>query len=192
MCFYITSTLPKDTKLEGLKEVMDKFSMDFTPINNEFIKSQLRPGEIYIRATKSYCDCCTVLGSQSITPEFNKLLNSQKVRALRKKRWTDEQINLWILEKIKTKKPKGHKTLTPVEKDIELSNWNKFLTNLLNIHKISQVGILKHWYGKGLYNEEVLIKKTERVNVKDLSSKILLNLEENVLYEFHPNFKTKY
>ena len=186
MCYYITVTLPKDTKLDSLRPILEKFDMDFSLLKNPNITSQLRPDEIYARATKSYCDCNTSLGSRSITPEYNKMLKSQKVRGLRKKRWTDEQIHLWILEKINNKKPKGHDNLTPIEKDIEINNWINFLTNLLSKNKLTRVGILKHWYSKGLTNEEIVIKNTERISIKELNSSILLNLEDDVLYEFHP------
>ena len=186
MCYYITTTLPKDTKLDSLKPILGKFNMDFSLLKNTNITSQLRPDEIYLRATKSYCDCNTSLGSRSITPEYNKMLKSQKVRGLRKKRWRDEQIHLWILEKINNKKPKGHDNLTPIEKDIEINNWITFLSTLLGENKLTRVGILKHWYSKGLSNEDFLIKNTEHISVKELNSSVLLNLEDDVLYEFHP------
>ncbi|MBY9008324.1 MAG: hypothetical protein KGD74_00500 [Candidatus Lokiarchaeota archaeon] len=186
MCYYITATLPKDTKLDSLKPFLGKFDMDFSLLKNTNITSQLRPDEIYLRATKSYCDCNTTLGSRSITPEYNKMLKSQKVRGLRKKRWTDEQIHLWILEKINNKKPKGHENLTLIEKDIEINNWINFLTQLLGKNKLTRVGILKHWYSKGLSNEDFLIKNTEHISVKELNSGMLLNLEDDVLYEFYP------
>jgi len=186
MCYYITATLPKNTRLDSLKPILEKFDMDFSLLKNTNITSQLRQEEIYLRATKSYCDCNTTLGSQSITPEYNKLLKSQKVRGLRKKRWTDEQIHLWILEKINNKKPKGHDNLTPIEKESEINNWINFLTALLGKNKLTRVGILKHWYSKSLSNEDFLIKNIERISVKKLNSNILLNLEDDVLYEFHP------
>ena len=186
MCYYITATLPKNTRLDSLKPILGKFGMEFSILKNTNITSQLRPDEIYLRATKSYCDCNTTLGSLSITPEYDKMLKSQKVRGLRKKRWTDEQIHLWILEKINNKKPKGHDNLTPIEKDIEINNWINFLTAILSKNKLTRVGILKHWYSKGLSNEVFLIKNTERISVKELNFSILLNLEDDVLYEFHP------
>ena len=186
MCYYITATLPKDTKIDSLKPILGKFDMEFSILKNANITSQLRPDEIYLRATKSYCDCNTSLGSLSITPEYFKMLKSQKIRELRKKRWTDEQIHLWILEKINNKKPKGHDNLTPVEKDIEINNWINFITNVLSKNKLNRVGLLKHWYSKGLSDEEFLIKNTERISLKELNSGILLNFEDDVLYEFNP------
>ncbi len=150
MCYYITATLPKDTKLDNFKSILGKFNMDFSLLKNPHIAPQLRPEEIYLRATKSYCDCNTVLGSQSVTPEYNKMLKSQKVRGLRKKKWTDEKIHLWILEKIKGKTQNKHGNLTPIEKDVEINNWISFLGGILNINKIPRVGLLKHWYSKGL------------------------------------------
>jgi len=65
MCYYITATLPKETNMERLKPLFEEFNMSFTPINNIYIEPQLRPGELYFRATKIYCDCDTVLGSRN-------------------------------------------------------------------------------------------------------------------------------
>ena len=97
MCYYITATLPKETNLERLRPLLEDFKMDFTQINNLNIETQLRPKELYFRATKSYCDCGTVLGSQNRSQEYEKLLKSKKVKTLRKKKWSDEQIHNWIM-----------------------------------------------------------------------------------------------
>ena len=62
MCFYITTTLPKKTDIISIRTILDRYNMAFTPIENNFLKSQFRPGELYFRATKDYCDCDTSLG----------------------------------------------------------------------------------------------------------------------------------
>lgn len=45
------------------------------------------------------------------------------------------------------------------------------------------IGILKHWYKFGLDNEKIELTRTTHINLKDLNSNTLLNLEEDVLYE---------
>lgn len=62
MCFYITTTLPKDTDIESIRTILDRYNIAFSPINKSNLISQLRPGELYFRATKDYCDCDTSLG----------------------------------------------------------------------------------------------------------------------------------
>ena len=43
MCFYITATLPKNTKLEELRNVFNKYNMAFSPLKNANVSYQLRP-----------------------------------------------------------------------------------------------------------------------------------------------------
>ena len=52
MCFYITATMPKGTQLENIREILELYRMEFSEINNRMVKAQLRPGELYFRATK--------------------------------------------------------------------------------------------------------------------------------------------
>ena len=47
--------------------------MDFSTLKNTNIASQLRPDEIYLRATKSYCDCNTTLGSTCADLDLKEL-----------------------------------------------------------------------------------------------------------------------
>jgi hypothetical protein len=86
MCFYITATLPENSDIESIRLILDKYKMAFSPINNIKLRSQLRPGELYFRATKDYCDCDTSLGILNREMKYRKLLKSKKVRNLRKKK----------------------------------------------------------------------------------------------------------
>ncbi len=109
MCFYITATLPKGTKIVSLRKILDTYKMEFSKIHNPFIESQLRPNELCFRATKDYCDCDTVLGSLNRLQDFQTLNNSKKVKTLKKKNWSEEDINKWIDQKLKTKSKKTGK-----------------------------------------------------------------------------------
>ncbi len=189
MCFYITATLPKGVVLEELDNIFNEYNMAFNPIENESILSQLRSGELYLRATKDYCDCDTVLGSSNNLQEYQNLLNSQKVRNLKKKKWTDEQIDQWIKEKLQREGSSTlRKKLTPKEKENETKRWLDFLRSLLNTKKISRIGLLKHWYDGALDTEKITLTRTEKIPLKTISPEFLLNLEEDVLYEFLPSY----
>ena len=189
MCFYITATLPKDVDLEQLKDIFNEYNMAFNPIKNNNIQSQLRTGELYFRATKDYCDCGTVLGSSNDLQEYQNLLNSQKVRTLKKKKWTDEEIDKWIKEKLQKKGTSTiGKKLTPMEIDEKIKRWLDFLRSSLDNKKVSRIGLLKHWYDKALQTEEITLTRTEKINIDKISPEFLLNLEEDVLYEFLPTY----
>ena len=186
MCYYITATLPKKANLEKLRPLLEDFNMDFTLINNLNIETQLRPKELYFRATKSYCDCDTVLGSQNRSQEYEKLLKSKKVKTLRKKKWSDEQIHNWIMDKIASRPHNVSPKKTPEEINQEINNWINFIKEILK--HVKKIGILKHWYKFGLNNEEIVLKRTTHINLKDLNAKTLLKLEEDVLYEIIPSY----
>ena len=93
MCFYITTTLPKDTNIDSIKTILNRYNMAFSPINNINLRTQLRPGELYFRATKDYCDCDTSLGILNRESEYQVLLSSKKVKTLKKKKWTESEID---------------------------------------------------------------------------------------------------
>ena len=188
MCFYITATLPEGTRLENLGSILDKYEMEFSEIHNRIVESQLRPKELYFRATKSYCDCDTVLGSLNRYQEYQKLYNSKKVKTLKKKKWSEERISNWIDDKLKNKDPQKRKKLTSLEIEKKLNRWTKFIQELLNNKIVSRMGILNHWYSGGLEDEEFIIKKTEKILLKEITQELLLNLNEDTLYEFFPNY----
>ncbi len=189
MCFYITATLPKNTILEDFRNLFNKYNMAFSPLKNANVSPQLRPEELYLLATKDYCDCATILGSYNQLKSYQKLLISKKVKTLRKKKWTDDKINKWIKEKLNKIEPTHGKKLTPLEEKEEINRWLDLLHGLLDSKKVSRIGLLKHWYTRGLHDEEILINRTEKVQINAVTSDFLLNLEEDVLYEFFPSYK---
>ncbi len=186
MCYYIITTLPKDSNILSLKPLFEKFNMSFKPLKNKNLESQLRPGELYFRATNKYCDCDTILGSRNRSQEYEKLLKSKKIKTLRKKKWSDDEIDNWIMEKITSKYHKKDFKKTSLEVDEEINNWIDFVENILK--SVKRIGLLKHWYKYNLEKEEFELKRTEQQNLKDLSAEKILKLEEDVLYEFFPSY----
>ena len=118
------------------------------------------------------------------------MLNSKKVKTLRKKRWTEEQIDEWIKEKLNKKESTHRKKLTPLEEELEINRWLDLLHGLLDSKKVSRIGLLKHWYTRGLHDEEFRINRTEKAQINAITSDFLLNLEEDVLYEFFPSYRS--
>jgi hypothetical protein len=159
MCFYITATLPKGTQISKLRNILDEYELELSQIDNSMLISQLRSGELYLRATKSYCDCDTVLGSLNSLQDFQNLSKSKKVKNLRKKKWSEEAIHKWINDRLKKKEEERRKKLNPTEVDLKINNWLNFLHRLLDNKTVSRIGLIKHWYTKDLANEVVKIKK---------------------------------
>jgi hypothetical protein len=186
LCFYITATLPKETQIENIRNILELYKMEFSEIHNHIVESQLRHGELYFRATKDHCDCNTLLGSLNNLQDFKNLSKSKKIKSLKKKNWSEEQINNWIKEKLKSKHEKSSEKFIPAERKVRLDRWGNFLHDLLDNKKVSRIGLLKHWYTMGLTDEEIKIRKTEKIVINQVTPDLLLNLSEDVLYEFFP------
>ncbi|NVM19303.1 MAG: hypothetical protein HWN80_16475 [Candidatus Lokiarchaeota archaeon] len=190
MCFYITTTLPENTDIESIRTILDRYNMALSPIKNNNLSSQLRPGELYFRATKDYCDCDTSLGFLNREVEYQKLLNSKKVKTLRKKKWTESEIDEWIRMKLQNKPSHSKSSITQKERHLDIERWTNFILEIINSNEVSRIGILKHWYRYGLNDEEITLKRTVKSSIDEIKPKFLLNLEENVLYEFFPQYKS--
>jgi hypothetical protein len=178
--------LPKGTKIDSILPIFNKYEMAYNQVNNEFVKSQLRSGELYFRPTQGYCDCDTVLGSLDTSQKHEALVDSKKVRKLRKKGWSEEDINNWITEKVNKERNKKQKKdkYWPEFKNQQASRWINFLHQLLDSGLTSRIGLLIHWYKGGLESEQIKIKKKLMIDVNSLNIEILMNLKEDVLYEF--------
>ncbi|NVM54388.1 MAG: hypothetical protein HWN66_11855 [Candidatus Helarchaeota archaeon] len=187
MCFHITATLPKGTNLEPIRQIIDEYDMDFTPLTNEFVASQLRHGALYFVATKGHCDCDTVLGYLSTSQIHQSIFQSKKYKTLIKKGWSEEKLDEWVVAKFKKlqeKRGKHGRKLSPVEETQRATRWINFISALLNTGSISHVGLLKHWYSNRIDSEQFSIKKTQRVNLNEANVAFLTHLDEDILYEF--------
>ena len=63
------------------------------------------------------------------------------------------------------------------------------IQEILASNQVKRIGILKHWYVSSLSNEEFNIKDTKQIQINRLDKDLVLNLEEDILYEFIPNYK---
>ncbi|MGV3587083.1 MAG: hypothetical protein ACO1OF_08790 [Adhaeribacter sp.] len=95
MCQYITLTLPKDTDLELIKPVFEKYGLAQKVIHNPNVEEQIRKKDFYISTTTNMCDCGSVIASNS-----KQLSTDQKYRSdiqrMKKKGWSNTKINRWI------------------------------------------------------------------------------------------------
>lgn len=184
MCFYITATLPPNKEMEKVKVILNKHGMKLLQINNKPMKSYLLNDEVYFRPTSTYCDCDTSLGVFNRQREYDELLQSKKVKHLRKKNWTEEQVDNCIKEKLSNTEPKLKKSITFMERENDIKKWFSLIHDIISLENISHIGILKHWYQSSLENEVLKVKKREKVNIAEIDKEFLFNIEDDVLYEF--------
>ena len=173
--------------MEEIKPIIEKHEMGFSPINNKSAISQIKPGDQFLRATKKtlYCDCDTVLGCMSKEAEKRSLMESKKVKKLKKKGWNLAQIDEWIEDKIKSKKSKRRQKWWPELQRKKADLWIDFMNELIEVESVSRIGILKHWYVGDLAEENIKIRETTRINLNQDIYDVLLNMDEDVVYEFY-------
>ena len=179
MCYYITATVPAESNLEVLRQVINKHGFGFTSLTNSFITTQLPKGSHYYRATGSYCDCDDGFGysfhydrhstQNDITKHTNKL---------RKKGWSEAKIDRSLQERTLAREK-----LRPGIPE-SASRWITFIHEILSAKRTPKVGLITHFYHGDIETEDYHIKSTKTLVLTDLRQETILGLEDDVLYTF--------
>lgn len=189
MCHFITATLPKDTDLKKSEQIFKSHHLGFKEIENLSVAEHLEKGDIYILTTTGMCDCGTVLASQNTDSHSVDKTQVQKykdkaIEKLKAKGWSDAKIRRWQkenglnAEKQKLEEEQAHKYAMTRTDD-----WINFIQDLLNSKATKRIGILVHQYSGGLDNQIKILGK-EKVELKNLTPKFLVELSEDVIYDF--------
>ena len=112
-----------------------------------------------------------------------------EVKTLKKKKWTESEIDEWIRKKLQKKPSHSKRSITEKERQFDINRWVNFILEIINSNKATRIGILKHWYRYGLHDEEITIKRTVKSYIDEVKPEFLLELEEDVLYKFFPRYK---
>lgn len=188
MCHFITVTLPKDADLKKSHEIFKQHHLRFEQIENQSVREHLEKDDIYILTTQGMCDCGTVLASQNrddYLPDNNvQKYVDESIKKLKSKGWSDAKILRWQkeaevnAEKNKREEEKSHEYAT-----IRADDWANFIKNLLNSKATKRIGILIHYYSSGIENRIRILGK-ETVPVKKLMPEFLVEMSEDVIYDF--------
>lgn len=173
MCHFITATLAAGTDREALQPFLDRYGMDFSPVDHPYLRSRLPQGDLYVRATDRACDCGTALGSLRRGSGIEEM--DAERQKLKKKGWSDSKIARWSEEKKRGTEHQGSH---------ELEQWNQFIHSIIDQGITPRLGLLLHWYTGGLAEEDFQILGREQVPVREIGSGVLGRIKEDVLYEF--------
>lgn len=192
MCDYITATLPAGADLVGLMPILKRHHLDFTPIPNEKVIAQLKPGETYHNTTGSKCDCGTGLGILATIHESKGESDravARKVRKFQSKDWSKTKIDRWLAQHEETQlnrqRAAAHREQWYREQcNSDAERWLGIVSEMIESGKTSSVGLLIHWYSRRLESERIKLKKRCRTRIADASPEFMLNMEHDVLYEF--------
>jgi hypothetical protein len=183
MCQFISAVIPADTDQVSLKPLLDKYGMSFKEIKNTFVDGQLG-GDMMVRATRSVCDCNTVLGSDSRLQKIDQTIlnHSDEIYKLTKKGWSKHKIERWLAEKFSSADRGLKKEIRRA--DTELGQWCEFISMLLETGVVKRIGFLLHEYNSPLDEERIQIKRVDRLTVSDRLGDDLMAMEDDVLYTF--------
>ena len=184
MCHYITGSMSGKVTVQELNSVGQEFRLQFETCPNEFVQKQLKSGESYIWKCCEYCDCGTLLGSLSEkNTKRAESVNEVKIKKLKRKGWSETKIQRFLDEKNR----KAEQNAKDLERQIisaesGIQKWIDFCKKLFETTSIKTFGILLHWYGGGVSNERININERILIARSELTTKNLLEIEEDRLY----------
>ena len=193
MCDFITATLPKRADHLGLRPIVQRHHLDFTPIANPVVLAQLRPGETLHRATGSVCDCGTGLGSLAAdaTGPDPDAVRAKKVRRLEAKGWGKAKIARWHREQERAEAKRERADLHRHRLGWGIGNfrsdadrWLAIVREMIESTRTPTIGLLVHWYSGGLESEPFKILQRITTRLDDATTDTLLHMEHDTLYEF--------
>ncbi len=173
MCRFITAVIPADADLTAEKPLLDKYAMSFEVINNSFVQAQIN-GDRYVRATRAFCDCDSFLGGANLAKK-TAVKTSSHVEKLRKKGWSPHKIERWLAEKSAASQDRAEN-----QHGEEQKHWTAFIGALLE-GRTKRIGLMVHMYSGRVDEEQVQIKRVERVLLSDLSE-VLSRMDHDILY----------
>lgn len=189
MCHFITATLPKDADLKRAEQIFKSHHLGFREIENLSVAEHLEKDDFYILTSTGMCDCGTVLASHN--PEnyqFDKTqvqkYKDKAIEKLKAKGWSDAKIRRWQREnELYGEKQKREEEQAHEYSMTRTDDWINFIQDILTSKATKRVGILVHQYSGGLDNRIKILGK-EKVELKNLTPKFLVEMSEDVIYDF--------
>jgi hypothetical protein len=197
MCYFIINLLPKNTDLEKIELIYEKYKIDFgTLYYEEEIFEKIPKYDSYYAGLHFHCDCGTSFG-EAYSEEYKELSRNG---LLDKK--------LAELIDLGSKIDENYDYEKEFWGDIPL--WIGFIRESLNSEIVSSIGIILHWEGNQIVYDEIKPantrwdriklslkgrpfhyevlpldpKEIKKVTLNNLSEDILLHIEPEVLYIF--------
>jgi len=188
MCDFITATLPANTDAKRAAGIFARHKLGFKEIENDSVRKYLEAGDLYILTTRGHCDCGTVIGSHYRDPqpaaEKKEQFLKRDIEKLKKKGWSQAKIDRWLKEaELTADKEKRGEELADEYEARFASDWVAFIQDILTSKVADRVGLLVHSYSGGL-SARIPIAGKKQVNLKELNENVLLQMSEDVIYEF--------
>lgn len=168
ICYQIILSVSKNVIRDHIRDILEKNDVDFLPIPCPEAILQEKKNDHCFRPFNRLCDCNTTLGEC-----FRKkdIITEKKLRKMKKIYSSLEEVENEVQRQIDAWKDL-------LRKDIETQRWAKFLQDIFS--KVWRISIILHWQS----NNPFIIKRVENRQHTEITTDLLLNIEEDVLYEF--------
>ncbi len=178
MCHFIALTLPSQDLLSAAKQAANRFHRRLQPLNNPYLQSSLRPGEITVHPSGGNCDCGTALGL--LARRAGKEVTDSTAQ-LRKKGWSDAKIQRWSRQRQSVSKRQSRTDEEAAFEGCRL--WSELIEHLIKETGSPSVGLLLHWYSGQLESEKIQISTRRSLALDDKLTDALSQIEEDVIYD---------
>ncbi len=168
ICYHIILSVSRNVTRDHLCEILEKNNVDFLPIPCPDAIRQEKKNDHCFRPFNRHCDCNTTLGEF-----FRKKdsLTKSKHRKMKKIYSSPEEVEKEVQRQIEAWKDQ-------LKKDIETQRRISFLQDIFS--KVWRINIVLHWQS----NDPFIIKNVEKRQHTEITPDLLLNIEEDTLYEF--------
>ncbi len=177
MCLFITAVLGRGAQIEKVRQFAKKYDWPWRPMSNQHLLEQLSAGESIFTPTRGPCDCETALGS-GLGSEPDQPSRRDLAR-LRKKGWSEAKIRDWYQAKGGGRQQKLHDAQRS-----EFAAWQAFIPEVINSGATPSLGVLLHWYKRGVSDESFAIRRRQTLPLTETDLDILWGLERDILYSF--------
>jgi hypothetical protein len=184
MCHFITAVIDRKAGLDRLNQLGRDNGITFNVCDNDYIKAQLKPSEAYIVKNCRYCSCGTRLGLAKRAQSGDLRIEKREIEKLQRKGWSEHKIRRWVADREKNiEKAKNQFENLTQGKYSDIENWLMYINGTLSDGAFSHIGLILHWYEHGPENEKVMIKERKFIKIGDLTAQLLLNINEDVIYD---------
>ncbi|MFW9904350.1 MAG: hypothetical protein ACFFFH_08470 [Candidatus Thorarchaeota archaeon] len=168
ICYHIILSVSKNVTRDQISDILEKNNVDFIPIPCPDAITQKKKNDSCYSPFNRHCDCNTTLGAflrQKDRFTKSKLKKMKKIYSSpeESKEEVQRQIEAW-------------KEL--LVNDIETQRWISFLQDIFS--KVWRINIVLHWQS----DDPFIIKRLETRQHTEITSDLLLNIEEDVMYVF--------
>jgi hypothetical protein len=179
MCTYLYAVLPPGAELTEVESLLESNNLDF---GTRGAGSPVPQGRL-VRATRNWCDCSSVIGSQA-HPRPHARSPEEEISKLRRKGWSEAKITRWLSSKHTAAEAREQRqAANNMTKDQELAMWLAVLPAVVRGARLHSLGLVHHFHSR---NETVSIQREERVPVESLCADLLVRMHEDVLYLITP------